>query len=229
MKAITRRFLYLLLAAVLCIVTVFCGEATLSAFADSTDSVQKNYENTNVSDNLKGSTIGGKEFDLTDYPHNSNGKPQIISFVEFCYSYYAEKQADYGLYVYVYNLSPVNATASPLKVTCSATPSSMRWDPPWWRRSFSATMLMIYLYNILMGFGTNVLLLSSAMSSVSDSIVEAAQLDGANNLQLFWHVVFPQIWRSIIPVNLLFAFLSALLILFCKTELLNLRQKHRVK
>lgn len=103
MKAITRRFLYLLLAAVLCIVTVFCGEATLSAFADSTDSVQKNYENTNVSDNLKGSTIGGKEFDLTDYPHNSNGKPQIISFVEFCYSYYAEKQADYGLYVYVYN------------------------------------------------------------------------------------------------------------------------------
>lgn len=62
------------------------------------------------------------------------------------------------------------------------------------------TMLMIYLYNILMGFGTNVLLLSSAMSSVSDSIVEAAQLDGANNLQLFWHVVFPQIFPTFVTI-----------------------------
>ncbi len=103
MKAITKRFLYVILTAVLCIVTVLCGQGNLSAFADSTDGVQANYESTNVLDNLKGSTVGGKEFDLADYPHNSKGKPQIISFVEFCYSYYAEKQADYGLYVYVYN------------------------------------------------------------------------------------------------------------------------------
>ena len=100
---ITKRFLYVLLTAVLCVVTLLCGQGNLSAFADTADSVQKVYESTNVLNNLKGSTIGGKEFDLEDYPHNSNGKPQIISFVEFCYSYYAEKQADYGLYVYVYN------------------------------------------------------------------------------------------------------------------------------
>ena len=103
MKAISKRFLYLLFTAVLCVVTVLCGQGNLSASADSTDSVQATYESTNVLNNLKGATIGGKEFDLADYPHNSNGKPQIISFVEFCYSYYAEKQADYGLYVYVYN------------------------------------------------------------------------------------------------------------------------------
>lgn len=103
MIAISKRFLYLLLTAVLFFVTVFCGQATLSAFADDTDSVQANYESTNVLNNLKGSTIGGKEFNLADYPHNSNGKPQIISFVEFCYSYYTDKQADYGLYVYVYD------------------------------------------------------------------------------------------------------------------------------
>ncbi len=103
MKAITKRFLYVILTAVLCIVTVFCGQGSLSASADSNDSVQATYESTNVLSNLKGSTIGGKEFDLSDYPHNSNGKPQVISFVEFCYSYYAEKQTDYGLYVYVYN------------------------------------------------------------------------------------------------------------------------------
>lgn len=62
------------------------------------------------------------------------------------------------------------------------------------------TMLMIYLYNILMGLATNVLLLSSAMTSVSDSVVEAAQLDGANNLQLFCHVVFPQIFPTFITI-----------------------------
>ena len=103
MKAITKRFLYVILTAVLCIATVFCGQVTLSASADTENSVQANYESTNVLNNLKGSVIGGKEFDLADYPHNSKGKPQIISFVEFCYSYYAEKQADYGLYIYVYN------------------------------------------------------------------------------------------------------------------------------
>ena len=103
MKAITKRFLYVILTAVLCFVTVFCGQVTLSASADTENSVQANYESTNVLNNLKGSTIGGKQFDLADYPHNSKGKPQIISFVEFCYSYYAEKQSDYGLYVYVYN------------------------------------------------------------------------------------------------------------------------------
>lgn len=104
MKAITKRFLYLILTAVLCVVTVICGQGNLSASADTgTDSVQATYESTNVLHNLKGATIGGKEFDLKDYPHNSGGKPQVISFVEFCYSYYAEKQADYGLYIYVYN------------------------------------------------------------------------------------------------------------------------------
>ena len=103
MKAITKRFLYVLLALVLCVVTVTCGWGNLSAYAATDESVQATYESTNVLNNLKGATIGGKEFDLADYPHNSNGKPQVISFVEFCYSYYAEKQSDYGLYVYVYN------------------------------------------------------------------------------------------------------------------------------
>ena len=65
--------------------------------------VQTAYENTNVLDNLEGSTIGGKEFDIADYPHSDSGVPQIISLVEFCYSYYADRQEDFGLYIYVYN------------------------------------------------------------------------------------------------------------------------------
>ena len=94
----------MLLAVCIFVGTVFCdwGITASIAFADA-DNVQNRYEQTNVMSNLKGSTIGGKEFDVKDYPHNEIGKPQVLSFVEFCYSYYADKQTDYGLYVYVYN------------------------------------------------------------------------------------------------------------------------------
>lgn len=89
------------LALLVCFGAVMGGQGNLSAYA-STD-IQTAYENTDVLENLEGAIIGGKTFDLADYPHNSDGKPQMISFVEFCYSYYADKQSDYGLYVYVYN------------------------------------------------------------------------------------------------------------------------------
>ena len=100
-RNIRTMFAALLLALLVCFGAVMGGQGFLSAFA-ATD-VQTAYENTNVLDNLEGSTIGGKEFDIADYPHNDSGKPQIISLVEFCYSYYADKQEDFGLYVYVYN------------------------------------------------------------------------------------------------------------------------------
>lgn len=62
-----------------------------------------NIDSTNVLDDLTGSTIGGKEFDIADYPYDEKGKTQVISFSEYCYSYYSNKQGNFGLYVYVYN------------------------------------------------------------------------------------------------------------------------------
>ncbi len=85
----------------LCAMVVFGGQGAILAQAE--ESTQTYYESTNVLDNLKGATIGGKTFDIADYPHDENGRPQVLSFVEFCYSYYAEKQNNFGLYVYVYN------------------------------------------------------------------------------------------------------------------------------
>ncbi len=73
------------------------------ARADTELSPQEKYEQTDVLEDLQEATIGGKPFDLQDYPHNGKGSPQIVSFVEFCYSYYEEKQDDYAFYVYVYN------------------------------------------------------------------------------------------------------------------------------
>ena len=71
--------------------------------ASAAETVVAAYEEQNIMQDLEGSTVGGKPFDVTDYPRNTFGHPQIIHFVEFCYSYDAEKQSDFGLYVYVYN------------------------------------------------------------------------------------------------------------------------------
>ena len=100
-RNIRAKFATFLLVLLVCFGAVMGGQGYLSAFA-ATD-VQTAYENTNVLDNLEGSTIGGKEFDIADYPHSDSGQPQIISLVEFCYSYYADRQADYSLYIYLYN------------------------------------------------------------------------------------------------------------------------------
>lgn len=101
-----QRFLInkIFFAVLMCIAVVLSavsGRYISPAFAE-TDIVTA-FECTNVYDDLTGSTLGGSSFDIAEYPHNSVGKPQIISFAEFCYSYYANNQSDYGLYVYVYN------------------------------------------------------------------------------------------------------------------------------
>ncbi len=100
-RSIKVKIAALLLAVLVCFGVAMGGQGFLSAFAAI--DVQTAYENTNVLDNLDGATIGGKTFDIADYPHNDEGRPQVISLVEFCYSYYADKQGDFGLYVYVYN------------------------------------------------------------------------------------------------------------------------------
>lgn len=102
-KAKIHEYLMTLLLVVCIFVgTVIGGSVIPTAYADS-DDIQTRYEQTNVMSNLEGSTIGGKTFDVKDYPHNEAGSPQIISLVEFCYSYYGDRQNDYGLYIYVYN------------------------------------------------------------------------------------------------------------------------------
>lgn len=100
-RNIIKQLTAFLLVLLVCIGVVMGGQGFLSASAAS--EMQAAFEERNVLDDLTGGTVGGKKFSLADYPHNSDGKPQIVSFTEFCYSYYVEKQGDYGLYVYVYN------------------------------------------------------------------------------------------------------------------------------
>lgn len=112
MKKSINKIMRFVAIAVLCLVSVISGQFNLSAFlpldtrtvyAEQTDGLQEEYERVNVLDDLKNSTVDGKKFNLSDYNFDENKKLQIFSFVEFCYSFYANKQDVYGLYVYVYN------------------------------------------------------------------------------------------------------------------------------
>ena len=59
-----------------------------------------NYAETDVLDDLRSS----EGFSLLDYPYSIlEDKVEIINFVEYCYSYKANMQDNFGLYVYLYN------------------------------------------------------------------------------------------------------------------------------
>ena len=103
MKRILKRMAVIISAALLCVFSAFESFAAPTACADETDNLQEEFENINVLDDLKDTTIGEKKFDLTDYNFDEKKKLSIFSFVEFCYSFYADMQDEYGLYVYVYN------------------------------------------------------------------------------------------------------------------------------
>lgn len=55
----------------------------------------------------------------------------------------------------------------------------------------------IIFYNILVSFGTNVLMYSNAMSGLSQDVIEAARIDGCNSWQEFTHIVLPGIYPTI--------------------------------
>lgn len=100
----TKR-LYIILSFIFAVVIAVSALVfpTSIPLASAAETVVGAYEEQNIMQDLEGSTVGGKPFDVKDYPRNTFGHPQIIHFVEFCYSYDTEKQSDFGLYVYVYN------------------------------------------------------------------------------------------------------------------------------
>lgn len=59
------------------------------------------------------------------------------------------------------------------------------------------TFSIMVFYNLWLGFGSQMLIYSSGMSSIDESIVEASQVDGATLMQEFWHITIPMISRTI--------------------------------
>ncbi|WP_372880631.1 carbohydrate ABC transporter permease [Psychromonas sp.] len=65
---------------------------------------------------------------------------------------------------------------------------------PFWNNIF----LMVILIWIQTGFA--MVILSAALRGISEETVEAAVLDGANGLQIFFKILIPQIWGTIAVV-----------------------------
>lgn len=62
----------------------------------------------------------------------------------------------------------------------------------------STRFFAVMFYNLLVGFGVNVLTYSNAMSAISEEVVEAAHLDGATGLKEFWFITLPSIYPTLV-------------------------------
>ena len=109
MSARRNKFLFCIIALVLVVCTLFTGLHPTIAFANEREI---NFDNTDVLEDLSSSTVNGKPFDIKNYPFDETKPVQIISFVEYCYSYRANKRDNYGLYLYVYNPKGLNLSSS---------------------------------------------------------------------------------------------------------------------
>lgn len=75
-------------------------------------------------------------------------------------------------------------------------------DPQTWlsisEGRLNSILMMVILIWLQVGFA--MILLSSAIKGVPEDTIEAARIDGATELQIFWRVVIPQIKGTIITV-----------------------------
>ena len=70
-------------------------------------------------------------------------------------------------------------------------------DPPNLLFDYNAAFGMQIFYVIWVGFGSQLILYSGAMSRIPDSIVEYGELCGITMFKEFWHVTIPMIWQTI--------------------------------
>ena len=59
-------------------------------------------------------------------------------------------------------------------------------------------MATLIFFQLLMGFGTQILMYSGAMNGIDDSAIEAARLDGVNTFQEFFYITIPLIYPTIV-------------------------------
>ncbi|MBQ7339223.1 MAG: hypothetical protein IJW43_00010 [Clostridia bacterium] len=101
MKQLTKNKIFsIIIVFLMSFMIILSGVCPTYVRAD--DSVVK-FDESNVLDDLEDMTLDGKKFSLEEYNFDTKKDTQILSFVEYCYSFYEEKQDDFGFYVYIYN------------------------------------------------------------------------------------------------------------------------------
>jgi len=69
--------------------------------------------------------------------------------------------------------------------------------------NFQELGLLNSLWGLVVGFGVgafNIVLLRGAFQGISNELFEAAKIDGANNLQIFWKIALPSIKPTMVTV-----------------------------
>ncbi len=102
MKERAIQLSYFAFFLLLCIAMCF-GSFTASPIAYATADDSLKYDQTDVLDDLESMTIDGKPFDVRDWAFSEEHTTNVVMFTEYCYSFYSNKQNNYGLYVYVWN------------------------------------------------------------------------------------------------------------------------------
>ncbi len=74
-------------------------------------------------------------------------------------------------------------------------------DPVFWLAQEPWNTLLLVVVLIWLQTGFAMVILSAAIKSVPDELVEAARIDGASELKIFWRVVIPTIKSSIVVVT----------------------------
>lgn len=98
MKGLTIRVGAALLSVLFFFLILFPSQSTVARAESAAE-----FEKTNVMDDLEGSEIDGKPFELKDYAFDKKQDTQVLMLVEYCYSFYVNRQDNFGLYLYVWN------------------------------------------------------------------------------------------------------------------------------
>ena len=59
-----------------------------------------------------------------------------------------------------------------------------------------AKYALIVLFNFFISCGGNMLVYTGTMAGISESVIEASEVDGVNSIQQFWYIVIPQIYQT---------------------------------
>ena len=63
--------------------------------------------------------------------------------------------------------------------------------------NMTQTLIVVLFYFVWAGFGTQILMYTGAMSGISESVVEAAELDGITAFKEFIYITIPMIWPTL--------------------------------
>lgn len=96
-------------AVFLLILSMFFSGGITKCYAASLNG--NGFDKTEVLDDLNTATINGKAFNILDYFSDATGlfkHPEILTVVEYCYSFREGQRDNYGLYIYFYNPQKLN-------------------------------------------------------------------------------------------------------------------------